>query len=221
MPAGLTDEAYAYGAIFTRKSAALAEAEANQREANMLNDEIATLASTPSTIGAQPNLGYLQVMAQTLAHQPTIGRISISIDPALLLAHPDRDPLLETGDAIYVPKRPSTVAVTGEVLNAGAFAWKPGMSLDDYIDLAGGENDAAEDSMVFVIMPDGTAVPSSTSWWSFGGGARIPPGATIVVPRDPQPFSLTTFLATYTDILSKVAITAASLAVLNRGNGNN
>lgn len=215
---GLTDEAYAYGAIFTRKSAALAEQEANQREANMLNDEVATLAAQPSsaTLGAPQNLGYLQTMAQTLAHQPTIGRISISIDPAVLLAHPDRDPLLETGDAIYIPKRPSTVAVTGEVLNSGAFSWKPGMSLDDYLDLAGGETDAAEDSMVFVIMPDGTAIPSRTSWWSFGGGTRIPPGATIVVPRDPQPFNLTTFLATYTDILSKVAITAASLAVINK-----
>ena len=215
---GLTDESYAYGAIFTRKSAALAEQEANAREANMLNDEIATLASLPTsaTLGAPQNLGYLQTMAATLAHQPTIGRISISIDPAVLLAHPDRDPLLETGDAIYIPKRPSTVAVTGEVLNQGAFAWKPGMTLDDYIDIAGGETDAAEDSMVFVIMPDGTAVPSHTSWWSFGGGARIPPGATIVIPRDPQPFNLETFLATYTDILSKVAITAASLAVINK-----
>jgi hypothetical protein len=70
--------------------------------------------------------------------------------------------------------------------------------------------------MVFVIMPDGTAVPSHTSWWSFGGDVRIPPGSTIVVPRDPQPFNWTTFLATYTDILSKVAITAASLAVIGK-----
>ncbi len=184
----------------------------------MLSYEIATLASLPTsaTLGAPQNLGYLQTMAATLAHQPTIGRISISVDPAMLLAHPDRDPLLETGDAIYIPKRPSTVAVTGEVLNQGAFAWKPGMTLDDYIDIAGGETDAAEDSMVFVIMPDVTAIPSHTSLWTFGGGARIPPGATIVIPRDPQPFNLETFLATYTDILSKVAITAASLAVINK-----
>jgi polysaccharide export outer membrane protein len=212
---GLTDEAYAYGAIFTRQSAAAAEGQANQREAMMLNDEIATIASQPPMQGIPPpNLTPLETMAQTLLHQPTLGRISIAIDPSILLAHPDRDPLLETGDAIYIPKRPSTVAVTGEVLNAGAFAWRPGMSLDDYMDMAGGETDAAEDSMVFVIMPDGTAVPSHTSWWSFGGASRIPPGATIVVPRDPQPFNLTTFLATYTDILSKVAITAASLAVI-------
>jgi len=214
---GLTDEAYAYGAVFTRQSAAAAEAEANAREARMLNDEIVTLASQQTVPGqAPPNLGYLQTMAQTLTHQPTLGRISIAVDPAILLSHPERDPLLETGDALYLPKRPSTVAVTGEVLNPGAFAWRKGMSLDDYVDMAGGETNAAEDDMVFVVMPDGTAVPAHTSWWSFGGATRIPPGATIVVPRDPQPFNLQTFLSVYTDILSKVAITAASLAVINK-----
>jgi protein involved in polysaccharide export with SLBB domain len=214
---GLTDEAYAYGAVFTRQSAAAAEAQANQREAMMLSDEIATTASQPAIAGVPPpNLTPLQSLVTTLQHLPTLGRISISIDPAVLLAHPDRDPYLESGDALYIPKRPSTVAVSGEVLNAGAFAWKKDMSLDDYVDMAGGETDGAEDSMVFVIMPDGTAVPSHNSWWSFGGSTRIPPGATIVVPRDPQPFNLTTFLATYTDILSKVALTAASLAVINK-----
>ena len=216
---GLTDEAYAYGAVFTRQSAAVAEAQANKREAQMLNSQIVTLASQPTTsTTGPPNLSYLQTMAQTLANQPTIGRISVTIDPAVLLAHPERDPLLETGDAIYIPKRPSTVAVTGEVLNPGAFAYRPNMTTDDYIDMAGSETDAAEDSLTFVIMPDGTAVGSHSSWWSFGGATHIPPGATIVVPRDPQPFNWTTFAAVYSDIISKIAITAASLAVVGSHN---
>jgi hypothetical protein len=202
--------------VFTRQSAAVAEAQANQRAAQMLNSEIVTLSSQTNPLTAAPNFSYLQVMAQTLANQPVIGRISMTVDPAVLLAHPDRDPLMETGDAIYIPKRPSTVAVTGEVLNAGAFAARPNMSIEDYIDMAGGETDAAEDDMIFVIMPDGTAVPTHSSWWSFGGGIKLPPGAIIVVPRDPQPFNWTTFLATYSDILSKVALTAASLAVINK-----
>ena len=216
---GLTDEAYAYGAVFTRQSAAVAEAQANKREAQMLNSQIVTLASQPTTsTTGPPNLSYLQTMAQTLANQPTIGRISVTIDPAVLAAHPERDPLLETGDAIYVPKRPSTVAVTGEVLNPGAFAYRPNMTVDDYIDMAGSETDASEDSLTFVIMPDGTAVGSHSSWWSFGGATHIPPGATIVVPRDPQPFNWTTFAAVYSDIISKIAITAASLAVVGSHN---
>jgi protein involved in polysaccharide export with SLBB domain len=216
---GLTDEAYAYGAVFTRQSAAVAEAEANKREAQMLNSQIVTLASQPTTsTTGPPNLSYLQTMAQTLANQPTIGRISVTIDPAVLVAHPERDPLLETGDAIYIPKRPSTVAVTGEVLNPGAFAYRPNLTVDDYIDMAGSETDASEDSLTFVIMPDGTAVGSHSSWWSFGGATHIPPGATIVVPRDPQPFNWTTFAAVYSDIISKIAITAASLAVVGSHN---
>jgi protein involved in polysaccharide export with SLBB domain len=211
---GLTDEAYAYGAVFTRQSAAVAEAQANQREAMMLNDQIATAASQ---VGAQPqSLTYLQTMVTTLQHQPALGRISITTDPAVLLTHPDRDPLLETGDQLYIPKRPSTVAVTGEVLNSGAFAWKPGMTVDDYIDMAGGESDAAEDGSIFVIMPDGTAVSGHSSWWSFGDRTRIPPGATVVVPRDPQPFNWLTFASIYTDIISKIALTAASLAVVGK-----
>ncbi len=213
---GLTDEAYPYGAVFTRQSAAVAEAQANQREAMMLNSAIATASTQTSSLAPAPNLSYVANLVSTIQHLPTIGRISVTVDPAVLLAHPERDPLLETGDTVYIPKRPSTVAVTGEVLNQGAFAFKPNLTLEDYLDMAGGETDAAEDSMVFVIMPDGTAVPSHSSWWSFGGATHIPPGSTIVVPRDPQPFNLTTFLATYTDIISKVAITAASLAVINK-----
>ena len=199
---GLTDEAYPYGAVFTRQSAAVAESQANQREAMMLNsaDRDLIVAAQLTAYTPAPNLTrtWLHDGADPRSIQPTIGRISVTIDPAVLLAHPERDPLLETGDAIYIPKRPYTVAVTGEVLNPGAFAYRPNTSLDDYIDMAGGESDAAEDSMVFIIMPDGTSITTHSSWWSFGGGTHIPPGATIVVPRDPQPFNLTTFLATYT-----------------------
>ena len=52
---GLTDEAYPYGAVFTRQSAAVAEADANQREAMMLNSAIVT-ASTQVTSSTLPPL---------------------------------------------------------------------------------------------------------------------------------------------------------------------
>ncbi len=133
---GLTDEAYAYGAIFTRQSAAVAEAQANQREAMMLNDQVATMSTQVTGLTQAPNLSYLQTLAQTLQKMPTLGRISITIDPAVLASHKSRDPLLESGDSLYIPKRPSTVAVTGEVLNSGAFGYRRDLTLDDYIDLA-------------------------------------------------------------------------------------
>jgi hypothetical protein len=146
---------------------------------------------------------------------PALGRISVTADPVILATKPALDMLLESGDTIYIPKRPSTVTVTGEVLSSGAFAYKPGLSVHDYIDLAGGENGAADDSLVFVVLPDGTSRPEGDSWFSFGGGNEIPPGSMIVVPRDPTPFNWMEFAINMSDVVSKLATTAAALAVIS------
>jgi hypothetical protein len=81
--------------------------------------------------------------------------------------------------------------------------------------MAGGENGSADDSLVFVVLPDGTARPEGSSWFSFGNGHDIPPGSMIVVPRDPQPFNWMVFAINITDVVSKLATTAAALAVIN------
>ena len=211
---GLTDEAYPFGTVFTRQSAAIQEADGNQRTARLLEDNIATAATLPATLINPSGLQYVENIAQTLRTAPALGRISVTADPVVLATKPGLDMLLEAGDTIYVPKRPSTVTVTGEVLNNGAFAYKPGLTVSDYITLAGGEGDAADDGLIFVVLPDGTARPEGDSWWKFGGGHEVPPGSLIVVPRDPQPFNTMLFLMNITDVVSKLAITAASLAVI-------
>jgi polysaccharide export outer membrane protein len=212
---GLTDEAYPYGAVFTRQSAAIQEADGNQRTAKLLEDNIATTATLPATLINSSGLAYVEQIAQQLRSMPALGRISVTADPVVLATKPELDMLLESGDTIYVPKRPSTVTVTGEVLSSGAFAYKPGMTANDYIRLAGGENGAADDSLVFVVLPDGASRPEGDSWWSFGGGSEIPPGSMIVVPRDPTPFNWMEFAINISDVVSKLATTAAALAIIN------
>ena len=125
--------------------------------------------------------------------------------------------VLQPGDTLFVPKRPSSVAVTGEVLNPGSFQFRANLSVDDYVRLAGGATQSAEEGRTFVIMPDGSAEPQDRSWLSIGGG-RIPPGSTIVVPRDLSPFDWTTFLKDFTQITSQLAVTAASLSVISQHN---
>jgi hypothetical protein len=46
------------------------------------------------------------------------------------------------------------------------------------------------------------------------GNDPIPPGSTIVVPPDPAPFNTMVFLTSISQIVSQVAISAASLAVI-------
>ena len=209
---GLTEESYAYGAVFTRVSAAQSESEGNNREANELQAGISAAITNPNLNASA--LTYLQGLVTTLKSQPALGRITVTADPAILAVKPDLDVILEPGDFIYIPKRPSTVAVSGEVLNPGAFQYRSGLGVEDYLAMAGGTNDAAEDDETFVVMPDGTARPAESGW--FSGNSPIPPGATIVVPPNPAPWNTMVFLTSISQIVSQLAVAGASLAVISR-----
>jgi protein involved in polysaccharide export with SLBB domain len=210
---GLTDEAYPYGSVYTRISAQQAEAEGNYREAVELQSGALIAATTPNV---NPGiLTYLQSLQSVLLHQPALGRISVESDPTILSVKPQLDTLLQPGDFIYVPKRPATVAVSGEVLNPGSFQYRPGMNMGDYMQLAGGTTRTSDPDSTFIILPDGTARPATSDFFDFFGSDPIPPGSTIVVPPDPAPFNMMVFLTSLSQIVSQVAISAASLAVIS------
>lgn len=213
---GLTDEAYPLGAVFTRLSAQQAEAQGNYREAVELQTGALSAATTPNVNPAI--LTYLQSLEQQLLKQPALGRITITADPTILAVKPELDTLLQPGDFVYIPKRPSTVAVSGEVLNPGSFQYRPNMAVDDYIEQAGGYSKVAEDDETFIIMPDGSARTPSSNILSFFGSDPIPPGSTIVVPPNPAPFNTMVFLTQISQIFGQVAIAAASLSAISHNN---
>lgn len=211
---GLTDQAYPFGAIFTRRRAAEAEKEGNDRSARSLESAIAALATTPGNDNADQRTGkitYLSSLVQQVRMAPVVGRITTVVDPSVLHAKPELDIILEPGDTIYIPKRPMTVTVSGEVLNAGSFQYRPELSVSDYIKLAGGQSQDSDDGRIFVVYADGSARPASSSWVSFGFGDSVPPGSTIVVPRDLRPFDTMQFVKDMASILSSLAVAAASL----------
>ena len=213
---GLTQVAYPYGAIFTRRSAAITELEGNARSARELQGQLATLAVAPSESqsAALSGMTFLQGLVSAVRDAPALGRVSVTADPVVLASHPDLDVILEPGDAIYVPKRPSSVTVAGEVLNPGSFQFRSNLGFEDYVRLAGGSTQSAYDSGIFVVLPDGSAMPVQDNWLSYGNGGHIPPGSTIIVPRDLRPFDWGLFLKDATQILSQLAVSAASLSVL-------
>ena len=69
--------------------------------------------------------------------------------------------LLEDGDRIYIPKRPSSVLVFGEVYNPSALIYIKGLTVQDYIDSAGGLTRDADVENIFVIKADGSVVSSA------------------------------------------------------------
>jgi protein involved in polysaccharide export with SLBB domain len=215
---GLTDIAYPYGTIFLRRSAANIEAQGYQHAADEVQSQLIgamTRVTTSAANRLSPNdFGALQTFVTQLRNQKPLGRISVIADPALLSAKPGLDPLLEPGDVIYVPQRPSTVTVLGQVLQPGSFPFEKGATVQDYLDAAGGYAQYSDESTTFVVLPDGKAEKVEASWFNIGDRVIIPPGSTIVVPRDLAPYDSRQLVLDVTQIMSQLAIAAASLAVL-------
>jgi len=212
---GYTQEAYPYGAVFTRVSVREDEARQFAKEAQQLQLGLPTaLAHVSSSDQSQALVAAAQQIVNALKTATPVGRIVVEADPAVLESKPELDPLMQPGDSVFVPKRPISVAVSGEVLNATSLQFEPGAAPKDYIEEAGGFTQSAEPDDVFVILPDGKAQPVKTSFWNFTP-VQVPPGSMIVVPKNLAPFDLSTFLKDSTQILSQLAISGASLAVIS------
>ena len=148
-----------------------------------------------------------RALAAELEDAEGIGRITVEADPATLSAKPELDLLLESGDRLFIPKRNLTVRVNGEVLSPAALQFREGKSARTYIDEAGGFTYHADKDRTFVLFPDGSAKPLSVSSWRHSP-TFIPPGSTVVVPRDPQPFDFVSSFKDVSQILSNLAVTA-------------
>jgi protein involved in polysaccharide export with SLBB domain len=215
---GLTDQAYPLGTVFLRKSVAATERAGYRRAADEIENVLLTGMTKVGTEKVAPEaFTSMQSFVTELRHATAAGRISVVADPAVLLSHPDRDPILEPGDVIYIPSRPSTVTVLGQVMQPGSFLFSPKASAEDYISLAGGYGQVADESRAFVVFPDGTARQVDSSWLNLDA-PNIPPGSTIIVPRDIAPIDLRQTILDISGILSQLAISAASLSVINSRN---
>jgi len=77
----------------------------------------------------------------------------------------------------------------------------------DYIEEAGGFTFHADKERTFVLYPDGSAQPLQVSAWNYKP-IMIPPGSTVVIPRDPKPFDFIQSAKDVSQILSNLAVTA-------------
>jgi protein involved in polysaccharide export with SLBB domain len=213
---GLTGTAFPYGAVFLRKSVANMEHESYLRAAKEAEDQLLVAMTRVGSDKISPDtFTAMQGFITDLRGQKAIGRISVNADPSILATRPNQDMLLEPDDIIYIPQRPSTISVLGQVRQPGSYLLKPGMAIRDYISLAGGYSPTAEESDAYVVFPDGTSRKVETSWLSFKSN-DLPPGSSIVVPRDVTPLDTRQIIIDTSQILSQLAVSIASVAVLSR-----
>ena len=211
---GLLEDAYPAGAVLTRESERRREKEQFQRQARELERTLALEVEKGEPVKAE-NVALARQLAAQLRGVEPLGRVVVEADPAVLRTRPDLDPLLEPDDRIAIPKRPLTVTVAGEVLHPTAAQFVSGKSAEDYLSEAGGPTRDADTGRSFLILPDGRARTLALSSWNHRV-ETIPPGSMLVVPRDPRPFDGLDVAKTFGNILSQLAITAASVSVIAR-----
>lgn len=211
---GLTENAYPAGAVFTRESERRRKKAEFESHARAIDAAMVRLRQKGEPIRDEQESHARQLAAELRGIDPP-GRIVVEADPAVLRTRPELDVLLEAEDRIAIPKRPLTVVVSGELMAPAALQFVSGKSADDYIREAGGTTRDADDGRSFLLLPDGRAEPLSLSSWNHTVSV-VPPGSTIVVPRDPRPYGFLDMAKDIGGIVGQLALTAASIAVISR-----
>jgi protein involved in polysaccharide export with SLBB domain len=213
---GLRSDAYPYGVIFERVQVREFE-ERNRAEfmQNLQNQgaSLKAVIAGDADQKASKDAALMQWEAtvERLQNTPPVGRMVIHISrDSKRWRNTSADIQVRAGDAIFIPKVPTSVAVNGAVYNPTAVAFKPGKSAGWYLGQAGGPSNTAYKKGIFVIRADGSVVGGNGGLFSRGvESAELRPGDMVVVPE--KAFSAN---SRWKDILQASQIlSAAAIAV--------
>jgi protein involved in polysaccharide export with SLBB domain len=229
---GTTREAYLFGTELNRESVRKQQQQSLETIVKRLEDQAnaglatrqasATASDAASAAAQQQRLQVEERLVrerlQRLRAMKPSGRIALELDPS----SPALPPMvLEDGDRIVVPPRPSFVSLVGAVYNENVLLWRPGRTVRDYLDSAG-PTDSADSDNLFVLRADGSiASRRDTSGWFGGGGLfalQLAAGDTIVVPekvdRETKYAAFMRGLKDWTQVVYQLGLGAAAIKVL-------
>ena len=214
---GVSDQGYTFGSVFTRKKIAEQQKISFKQSADLLEQAIADAITTGSlelNNVSGDALRPISALISRLRNLEPIGRLILDTDPLTLRTDPHKNILLEDGDNLYIPMRPSSVSVAGEVYAPSSLAFHSNLSINHYIKKAGGFRNTADISNIYIILPNGESSPIGRRILS-NRKPNLVPGSTIVVPRDPRPFDWLVMTKTIAPIFANLATSAAAIAAIN------
>lgn len=210
---GFSSEAYFQGGVYLREEVAKSQKLSFERAADELENTIVDIVTQNSVSVGEYTLLPISNLIKKLREEEPLGRMIVDLDTLALKSDPITNFTVQDGDELYVPKRPSSVSIVGEVLNSATVGFNPEYSIYDYIDLAGGLRDSADKNKIFVILPNGKAQLIKKGLFSTNKG--ILPGSTIVISRDSKPFDAIRWTQIITPILADLATSAAAIAAIS------
>jgi len=163
---GFTKFTYLKGVFFTRKSAQSLQKNRLNTYISFLEKELLLISSRAKreALSPQDNQRIEKSMAienqllDKMKNAKPTGRVIVNIGPLDKFEGSVTDIELEGGDTLYIPRRPGTVNVLGEVYNPTSIVYVPNKSAQYYIQKVGGVTSNAEKDNIYIIKADGSIV---------------------------------------------------------------
>ncbi len=226
---GLRADADIRATVFVRQSVQDMEQKELNQSRSRLQADAARLSIMPKQQSTANNdaqtLELMQrVLAETQSQQAT-GRVVLHLQSLDALPFSQDDIVLQEGDKVTIPKRPSTVAILGQVFNPSAIIYERGRSVGDYLQRSGGPTQWADADHIMLIRASGDIVTDQSIRHSgkaalfpmlpaiSGGlmGVEVERGDTIYVP---ETLRYVDQMQEAKDITQIIVNAATSLAVL-------
>jgi polysaccharide biosynthesis/export protein len=212
---GLTQYAFADGAVFTRRELRNREQKELDMLAVRMQNDIAFVAlqgAVANQSGAASALNVGQSLLTQLRQTKAVGRLVINL-PGVMRSPigSQYDVVLRNGDELIVPKFTQEVTVIGEVQTVTSHLYRPGLTRSDYIAMSGGETARADNGRIYVVRANGSVVPNQGSRWFRTSDTKIEPGDTIVVPLNAEHIPPLPLWQAVTQILYNIAIAVLAI----------
>jgi len=227
---GFTSKAYLLGGVLIRESTRVLQKQ--QLNAAIDRLEARALASAGQKAAAgleaedvkQIESAAMQqrMLIAALRKVEPLGRVVIELEDPERLRGTPKDITLQEGDRLMVPEAAGTVNVVGAVFAPTALVYTPYRTVKEYLTMAGGTTEIAEDREIYVIKVNGAAVSRKgfslvkASWdgskYAYHPGGisslTLDPGDTIVVPEKLERIPWLKNIKDIAAILGNLALTA-------------
>jgi len=215
---GFTDDAFLYGAIFTRKEIAAMQKKSLQRSLSKLKEQVilASLRASGSKslgqISISEGIAAVQSLIDEAEKITPIGRISINLTKDLSTFKNSHSNLtLKDGDTLTIPSFNDTVIVSGEVMNPMALTYISD-NVKNYISRCGGLTEIADADHIYVLHANGEAEKASMGSFLFSSNSvEVKRGDVIIIPKKIMFERGIDIAGDIADIVYKLTLTVAAM----------
>lgn len=138
-----------------------------------------------------------------------IGKVITDFNALFRNGSMQEEVVLKRGDIINIPEAKNYIIMLGQVVNPGNIIYRPELTIEDYIELAGGFGWHAQKNDIRVIKAN------SGKWEDADDVDSLEPGDTIWIPEDPPAPRFWDVFTTSLNIVGQVAaIIAATVAIV-------